>query len=410
LSSNDHFEEFKDHTLVKHYLLGAYVKRWATILLSRGFRRVFFVDAFAGAGRSKQGQPGSPVIAAEIAQAVNAAHCPGGVTKSRGMHVLAIESDRERFASLVEQLQPWTSMNPRYVYTRSGELEMYLDQIMEYANGDPILFFLDPFGLKGLAAETYPKALAAAHNELLVLFNDEGGVRLHGKATADPESALDPIRYVLEVPTLFPELDAERMDDAEQKSKRAAAGHKSNPQARAILIRAFGGEEIIALMQRTPIEDRQRVIRLTFQNHLINAGAPYVLPFSVDTADGRHKYFLVHASRHKRAFAAMKDAMDRTRREHDTHQLSGITSRMEPTDLNSVIDALRENFQGQVVRWSDKTSESVQDFALECTPIWKHELPALNAALVNLGWEEMVGVTGKAQAFRFPKIPRRGVV
>src|SRR5690349_12113633 len=99
-----HFEQFEEHTLLKHYLLEAYIKRWATILLGRGYRRVWYIDAFAGAGRDTTGRPGSPVIAAEIAVRVNAEQFPSGVTAKTGMRVLAIESKHEWFESLKDQM------------------------------------------------------------------------------------------------------------------------------------------------------------------------------------------------------------------------------------------------------------------------------------------------------------------
>ena len=50
------------HTVGKHMVLRSYMDAWLPIILSR-FERAMFVDAFAGPGEYKNGEPGSPVIA-----------------------------------------------------------------------------------------------------------------------------------------------------------------------------------------------------------------------------------------------------------------------------------------------------------------------------------------------------------
>lgn len=57
----DHFELFESHTILKHLILDKYLKRWAAKLLSR-WDEIWFVDAFAGEGCDRHGNPGSPLI------------------------------------------------------------------------------------------------------------------------------------------------------------------------------------------------------------------------------------------------------------------------------------------------------------------------------------------------------------
>lgn len=72
--SSDHFGSFEDHTLLKHTILRAYLTKWAAILLKSGKfgPSVCFFDAFAGPGKDKQGNEGSPLIAIHAALAVRA--------------------------------------------------------------------------------------------------------------------------------------------------------------------------------------------------------------------------------------------------------------------------------------------------------------------------------------------------
>ena len=51
-----------DHTIGKHMVLRSYMDAWLPIILSR-FERATFVDAFAGPGEYREGEPGSPLIA-----------------------------------------------------------------------------------------------------------------------------------------------------------------------------------------------------------------------------------------------------------------------------------------------------------------------------------------------------------
>jgi three-Cys-motif partner protein len=54
------------HTIAKHEILKLYLQRWFPIL-NTYHQRVIYVDGFSGPGRYKGGEPGSPLIALELA-------------------------------------------------------------------------------------------------------------------------------------------------------------------------------------------------------------------------------------------------------------------------------------------------------------------------------------------------------
>jgi three-Cys-motif partner protein len=56
------------HTAAKLEILGAYLRAWFPILgRSANFDRIIYIDGFAGPGRYKQGEDGSPIIALKAA-------------------------------------------------------------------------------------------------------------------------------------------------------------------------------------------------------------------------------------------------------------------------------------------------------------------------------------------------------
>jgi three-Cys-motif partner protein len=404
MSRDTHFEQFKDHTLLKHFLLVAYLKRWATVLLSSGIQRVWFVDAFAGAGFDSRGNPGSPVLAAGVAQEVNREQFPKGVSEKKGMHVVAIESHASHYKRLQKALERWTQMNPRYVHVRDGSLEDRIDEFLAYVGDDPVLFFLDPFGIEGLSADLIRKAMKGRRNEILALFSDEGAVRLHGKATAKVPEGLDPIQEVLMNPSIFgAEADVQRLAEAVESAERIAAGYKSNPRALEILNRAYGGESWQDIIRNTPANKRGQRFRELYEQVLIDAGGDFTLPFEVNTKTGRHKYWLIHASKHSRAFSAMKHAMHRTRTQRTAERgpPSGslLAEFSADTDVVAVADSLEEQFAGRTVSWAPDTGDTVQGFALEHTPLWLHEREALKAELKQRGWFSKVD---RSQIVTFP--------
>ncbi len=134
-----HFEEFQGHTLLKHLILRKYVGAWAA-KLRRFAGEVWFIDAFAGEGKDRTDNPGSPLIAAQLAE-------PFESDRQGVMRILAIEKDPERCDRLEENLRKYT--DAKIAHVRCGTLEERIDRVMDHIGAKPALFFLDPFGIEG---------------------------------------------------------------------------------------------------------------------------------------------------------------------------------------------------------------------------------------------------------------------
>jgi len=396
-----HFHKFEPHTRMKHAVLDAYLKIWATILAPK-FRQVWFVDAFAGEGCDEVGNPGSPLIAARVADQINRTHFPSGITATSGMRVVAFEKgEAGRYSALVETMEAYVS-KPWHKGTailRQGTLEASLDGVLGFIRDQPTLFFLDPFGIGGLSAAVLPRLLAGPHNEILLLFSDVGAVRLAGKTRAgvQDEQALMNAAAARIPATLFGEEDTEKeREAARRRAKRSAAGHKSNPNAEEIMNRAFGGKWWQPIIFGTPDDRWQEKSVELYEQVLEKAGATHRLRFSIDALDGQHKYFLIHASKSHQAYAAMKDAMNRAKRRAD-EDLFGET-KMAPlfdqvqttTDIARVADAIANEFAGKsAVFWGDENKlGTVKYFAIHHTPLWFQECDALKQLLLRRGWTD----------------------
>jgi three-Cys-motif partner protein len=391
-----HFESFQEHTRLKHLVLKSYLQQWATILL-RNFPRVLFVDAFAGTGRDRDGAPGSPIIAAQIAQRVN--------SRADGpprMRVFAIEQNARRYDALVDALAPYTGKaKSRFVFHSSGTLADRIDSFACRIT-EPTLLFLDPFGIAGLERDVLVKALKGDHNELLILFSDEGAVRLHGKVAARQPTREDKLASLTTPSLLGADFDAEQEAVAREAVENCLRGHQSSQQATLILERAFGGKWWQAIIEATPRDQRQRKFVDLYKRVLEESGALHVLSFSVDTKEGRHKYFLLHASKSRRAYAAMKDAISRARRQHGELRQQSLDPEFEvTTDMESAATKLAQHFAGRQVRWQSKEcgTETVREYVLDYTPVFPHELDALKAVLTRRSWR----AEDRPLAFAFPK-------
>jgi three-Cys-motif partner protein len=380
---------------------------------------VWFVDAFAGAGCDETGNPGSPLISAQVADAINTKYFPNGLTAHTGMRVVAFEEEPEFYENLVKVMASYTAPARRWpeavAIVKEGTLEHHLDRMLETFRDAPVLYFLDPFGIDGLDAAALSKLFGASKavggnkKELLLLFSDEGAVRHAGKIRAglQDEDAVIAAAAASVSQSIFGEEDTERARQEKiAAAKRQLAGHKSNADSDAIMTRAFGGDWWKPIIDATPDRRRQAKFVELYERLLLQHGATKCLHFSVDTKVGRHKYFLIHASAHPSAFVAMKDAMHRTRTQHLAEQ-EGLIGQAQPeNDIRAIADVIARQFAGRQVRWTGVTV-TVQEFALKETALWRYEFDALKAELLRRGVTDLNanGRPRKPMSFTFPADP-----
>lgn len=182
------------HSLLKHSLLRGYLPVFATKTASRHReRRAVFVDGYAGAGRYRSGDPGSPLIAIEVAEQL------AGYNKPQRLDCLFVERDLPTF----EAMDCLVDGRGRTIH---GDLRNHLPTALELTGDAPLFMFLDPYGflpsLEVLVSDVLQRDRMAPRRqptELLVSLmtftvNRQAGVALratHHTSSAGTARALD---------------------------------------------------------------------------------------------------------------------------------------------------------------------------------------------------------------------------
>jgi three-Cys-motif partner protein len=402
-SSDDHFERFAGHTLLKHRILRSYLSAWAIKLL-QGQRNtdVYFIDAFAGEGRDKEGNPGSPLIAARIAATVGGNRQPGVEHPRQLLHIYAIENLAKRVCALTECLAPFTPGHPGHVEVRLGELPELVDEILEVTKDAATLYFLDPFGIKGLDASTYPKALRGPQNEIFALFADMGVSRLYGLATAGAFDLGGKIDEIRSTPDLFADWDQHReavvTRDAQEHRRALDA---SQPNAQEHLTRALGGTHWKAVLEgQAPAQCGALFLGL-FIDKLFQAGAKKVMTMPMRDENGIRVYSLVHASKSGVALETMKEAVSGGLNKKDLvpSEVAAMIRQDLTVPFDRVAAYLRGRFGGRPVFWS----EEVKPALLTETAVFHFQATEIRKQLQQEGWLER-GAKGKVIC-RIPATP-----
>lgn len=173
------FKEKKPAAVVKHGVLGYYVKLFTTLLGSKS-QQVWVIDAFAGPGEYEgddetPAEPGSPKILCDVANSVT----------NTEVHGVYIEPDQVFVAQLTALVQ--ASGKAGHHTVLHGEAEQHLKVAVETAGTSPLLIFLDPFGT-AVSMDTLAAAVQGRPKwtitEILLNFNVEAIWRIGGYLTS----------------------------------------------------------------------------------------------------------------------------------------------------------------------------------------------------------------------------------
>ena len=180
MANHDHFfKEKKPAAVVKHGVLGHYVKLFTTLLGSKS-PQVWVIDAFAGPGEYEgddetPAEPGSPKILCDVANSVT----------NTEVHGVYIEPDPDFVAQLSTLVQANGKAGHHSVL--HGEAEQHLKNAVEAAGTSPLLIFLDPFGA-AVSMDTLVAAVQGrqkwTRTEILLNFNVEAIWRIGGYLTS----------------------------------------------------------------------------------------------------------------------------------------------------------------------------------------------------------------------------------
>lgn len=405
--SRDHFEEFEDHTLLKHAVLRAYLYMWAFKLLQRpgAADRVIYVDSFAGPGKDNAGNPGSPTIACRVAQEVRGALAKRPALASARVVVAAVELNPKHYKALVEQLRPFRELEGDYVHAFEGESSSHVDAIVSRAGDRPTLYFLDPFGVNGLDSSAYPKMLRGPQNEIFALFADMGAARLRGVVHAKDDDLVEQLLEIQQSPSLFPEMDrADQQGVRAEEERRGAARERTEPAARDAITRALGEDSWIDDLAEMDSQEAQAELLNRFVKQLQVSGAEFVQVIPMRDATGHRKYCLVHASKSRKAWTTMKTAVSSGLGSPELAEGMRDRIRADLTPpVENIIAWLAKRFGGQEVRWTGekgKDSGTVKRVLLDETVVFDFQCNAVKDALKARKW--LVRRSNKREYCVFP--------
>lgn len=161
--------EIDPHTLAKHAILRRYLEAWLPIMTSWS-GRVLYIDGFAGPGKYKGGEDGSPTIALKAAR-------DHRVKIKAEVVFIFVEIKKDRFDHLVQtvgEIAPTLTENFR-LHCECGsfneEMTKIFDQLEEQKKRmAPALVFIDPFGFRHTPFQTVRRIMENPRCEVLITF------------------------------------------------------------------------------------------------------------------------------------------------------------------------------------------------------------------------------------------------
>jgi three-Cys-motif partner protein len=361
---DEHFSEFRGHTLLKHSVLDRYVKAWIQILKLR-HETLWILDGFAGKGQDDLGNPGSPLLLARSAAQLRSA--------GTQVRLIAIEEDRDRYGALVENLAAFDAERgggAPVAYLRHGTLAEYADEAFTLIGQSPAFVFLDPFGADGLSLDIVGRTLALSKGEVFALFSPRAIFR-HLSALAADSHVVRAHRQIAEQPGMFPELDAAWLaEELERAAGSDASLLPTQQAAERILVDLFGGLDEVRRIRALPRGAWADEVLRAYVAALRACGATHILPIAIFDEEQQRAYYLIHAAKNRKATLKMKEAahsaISKSELPHATKECIRLSHGVR---IGQVIELVRRRFAGEAVRWTDdaKSLDTVQGFALSET-------------------------------------------
>jgi three-Cys-motif partner protein len=260
------------HTLVKHAILGRYLKAWLPILTQQAralgklkSQEILFIDGFAGPGEYSGGELGSPVIALKSAIEHN-------IEFPLPVRMLFIEHRKDRFEHLQKVLAPIleqakASSNVHAVEPCLGDCDETLGKLLsDYEQKrmrfGPALAFLDQFGYGAVSMELIKRILSFDQCEVFSYLC----YREMNRWITDPHKA-------------------------------------------PAFTRAYGGEEWKECIGLSEAKRRERLLELYKTALKVKGDAKYVVSFLMFDQNNSPLYWLLFCTNNIRGLEEMKKAM-----------------------------------------------------------------------------------------------------
>lgn len=250
--------EIEPHTKAKHEILRRYLNAWFPIL-NTYHQRIVYIDGFAGPGRYKGREIGSPIIALDVA--INHRKAMDGK-----LVFWFIDEQKDRIAHLEHEIANMSIPNHFKVMPECGRFDEKLKEALDSLDADgsglaPTFAFIDPFGFSGIPFALIERLLNQRRCEAFITF------------------MVDAINRFLEHP------------------KDKVVEH---------IVEAFGTDEAIRIAEAPG--DRITNLRKLYQRQLQRV-AKFVRYFEMRDRQDRTQYYLFFATNNDLGHIKMKEAM-----------------------------------------------------------------------------------------------------
>ena len=264
MQDSSFFDESKEQSQVKARIVEKYFWAWANVIIGtkNKINRIGYVDFFAGPGRYADGSKSTPLLVLE-----KAIHDQ----KIRDRLISVFNDANPKYTKSLEDainlIEGIDTLKNKPIVTNSemGEEDVSV-QILDPVKGMPALFFVDPWGYKGLSLELISSALKNWGCDCMFFFN------------------YNSINRSISIPSVQKHIDA-----------------------------LFGKEradELRSLPTTLSSAERELSIIETISQALKEKAGEYVLPFCFKKEDGkRSSHYLIFVSKNKTGYKIMKDIM-----------------------------------------------------------------------------------------------------
>ena len=264
MQDSSFFDESKEQSQVKARIVEKYFWAWANVIIGtkNKINRIGYVDFFAGPGRYADGSKSTPLLVLE-----KAIHDQ----KIRDRLISVFNDANPKYTKSLEDainlIEGIDTLKNKPIVTNSemGEEDVSI-QLLDPVKGMPALFFVDPWGYKGLSLELISSALKNWGCDCMFFFN------------------YNSINRSISIPSVQKHIDA-----------------------------LFGKEradELRSLPTTLSSAERELSIIETISQALKEKAGEYVLPFCFKKEDGkRSSHYLIFVSKNKTGYKIMKDIM-----------------------------------------------------------------------------------------------------
>lgn len=170
-TAEKHFEKRDIQTWLKHALLTEYIKNWGNAIglatNSKYIPEIHFVDGFAGRGYFEDGNKGSPLIAIENLQDMQYTF-EQNYKKFNSSFVIHLVELKKDYIDFIKVNIKNYSKYPELIYLYHGKFEDKLSLLLNQTVGHPALYFIDPFGYKGVRMNDVVKIISHQSHEVLI--------------------------------------------------------------------------------------------------------------------------------------------------------------------------------------------------------------------------------------------------